>query len=436
MNKLKSIGSLLLAVSLVVPLLIGCGGVKPVKPEAEKKVKIGYLSFDTGPVADCSIPGIVYDYIRHVNETGGIHGTGVKIELIHIDSGYDVARCISAYDKMAYSDKVLAIVSHATACTDATVDKSKRDKMPIINSYSGGPYMVWPVADSMSYMTAPTHCDVSRGALKWVREVDWPKKGKPGKPKIGFITADIPFGWTNLSGALSGAKMYGFETPAPIAWEGLTVMDATASALALKPYNLDYIWITFTQHGISMVARDLMRQGVAPPASLLVFGAGADPACIPRSEGAMVGAPIFVPWSAWTDDLPGVKKFRDIVMEYHPGFDPVQPSPALSCSLVAFIGFGFAAEAVAKAMEDVGYEGLSRDAFFKACGEVKGVNFFDFITFDASPTVHRASRMMKMVTLTKDGLVVSISDFFEVPKETPAWERRGEFKPPAEYIPK
>lgn len=393
---------------------------------AEKIIKLGVLTFETGPVADCGLPGAIAasDLVRYINETGGIKGTGVKIDLVRIDHGYNMSRAITAYDKMVYHDKVLGIASWGSTPNDALKQKFDKDKIPMVDC-GGSSALIWPLPN-YHFSAGGSYSDMARGILKWVKEVDWPKQGKTGKPRLGIVMPDNPFGWAFANGVVSGGQMLNFDM-SPIHFEPLNVMDATGTSLAFKEFRVDYIWGAYTQHGYSVIARDAQRAGIIPPAKFLVYVSGIDPSVIPRSEGALSGS-YFASFYAGSSDakvLPHLKKFKDAVLRYHPSADPEKPFPNEGCYFAGLASMALLIEGVANAIEQVGYEKLTPQVVAKGIESLKDINLMDIMKVDnMSVNDHRASRKVRVWTITSSGEIKVVSDWFTAP-EGPDWEHKG-----------
>lgn len=72
----------LVAVSVVLIAALLLGSVVPAKAAEEKVVKIGIHTALTGPLATTVVPAHygIADYIKYVNEQGGIHGAKLQLE--------------------------------------------------------------------------------------------------------------------------------------------------------------------------------------------------------------------------------------------------------------------------------------------------------------------------------------------------------------------
>ena len=98
---------------------------------ASDSVKVGIITDTTGVVADYGrhlLMG-VSDYLKYINEKGGIHGR--KINLIHEDDQYKIPLAIASFEKLVTKDEVLAIL------------------------HCGGPLKPWPFCPRLKKRKSP-----------------------------------------------------------------------------------------------------------------------------------------------------------------------------------------------------------------------------------------------------------------------------------------
>lgn len=130
MMKKRSIVSLALAAALMIVPMAGC-----TKSEGNgDTVKIGGLAPLTGEVSQYgkAVDNAVKLAVKAINEKGGILG-GKKIDYICYDEKGDANEAINAYNKLAQTDKVVALVGDVTSkpCK-AVAQKATADNMPMI----------------------------------------------------------------------------------------------------------------------------------------------------------------------------------------------------------------------------------------------------------------------------------------------------------------
>ena len=130
MMKKRSIVSLALAAALMIVPMAGC-----TKGEGSgDTVKIGGLAPLTGEVSQYgkAVDNAVQLAVKAINEKGGILG-GKKIDYICYDEKGDANEAINAYNKLAQTDKVVALVGDVTSkpCK-AVAQNATADNMPMI----------------------------------------------------------------------------------------------------------------------------------------------------------------------------------------------------------------------------------------------------------------------------------------------------------------
>ena len=128
--KRRSVVALALAAALMIVPLAGC--TKDVG--SGDAIKIGGLAPLTGEVSQYgkAVDNAVKLAVKAINEKGGVLG-GKKIDYICYDEKGDPNEAINAYNKLAQTDKVVALVGDVTSkpCT-AVAQKAKADNMPMI----------------------------------------------------------------------------------------------------------------------------------------------------------------------------------------------------------------------------------------------------------------------------------------------------------------
>lgn len=110
----------ILVITLVVGLLTGCG--------SSDTIKIGLIAPLTGDVAQygIAVKNAVELYIGELNAAGGIDGR--VVELVVMDDKGDATEAVNAYNKLVYSEEVVAIIGAVTSTpTIAVAQKSVSD---------------------------------------------------------------------------------------------------------------------------------------------------------------------------------------------------------------------------------------------------------------------------------------------------------------------
>ena len=126
MKKTKLI-AMILCVALVASLVAGCN------KKDEESIKIGMIGPLTGDVAQygTAVLNAVNLYVDQYNADGGLNGK--MIEIISYDDKHNATEATNAYNKLATSDNVVAIIGAVTSTpTIAVAQASLEDNMPLM----------------------------------------------------------------------------------------------------------------------------------------------------------------------------------------------------------------------------------------------------------------------------------------------------------------
>lgn len=234
------------AILCILLLIAGCAR----QDDGEEVIRIGQISNRTGATSDVGVPLAdgVRDAWRWINANGGVRGQ--KIELVEIEAGYDIPRTIAAFRRLVDDSGVPLIHGFGTPDSAAVLPLANRAKVIYMpTSYAAefvdaehAPYFFITNAD---YSTA------GRSAVQYVAE----QEGRlalarnPG----GFGMAPIP-----------AIREEAQSLDVPIVAEediGYTPTDAVQQSLALKNADASHVWMGNTNAAMSVLARDLSRQG-------------------------------------------------------------------------------------------------------------------------------------------------------------------------------
>ncbi|MDY7037424.1 MAG: ABC transporter substrate-binding protein, partial [Thermodesulfobacteriota bacterium] len=76
----------------------------------DREIKLGLIMAMSGPMAPsgAAMNLSIKDYLRHVNEEGGIHGR--KIKLIIEDGQFKIPKAMAAYNKLWFREKIFTLL--------------------------------------------------------------------------------------------------------------------------------------------------------------------------------------------------------------------------------------------------------------------------------------------------------------------------------------
>lgn len=278
-------------------------------------VKVGIITDTTGVVADYGrhlLMG-VSDYIRHINEKGGIHGR--KLHLIHEDDQYKIPLAIAAFEKLVTKDEVMAILHcGGTPQTMALLPKIEKEKVPVIP-----PGMLVPMYTPYKRYVFSYGSTYSNQIEVLIDYVIHDLKVKA--PKAGIVYWPVEWAKEGLKASKDRLKAYGVEPVGEIELP-MGAVDASSQVLSMKKAGAEYLIIFTLAPGIINFIKTAEKFDYFPTyltftwcaddSILKAVGKGAKAYC----AGSMFGA--------WNDDSPGGKEMREIAQKY--GSSPKLPT--------------------------------------------------------------------------------------------------------------
>ena len=190
----------MIAIVMVLALVaVGCAPKEAAAPEAEKTITVGILGALTGPLSSIGAGATcLHDYWTELNATeGGIKyndpQTGkeevVRIKVLMGDHGWDVAKCISLYERFK-AGGMQFVYANGSAPASAIYAMMERDQLPgvIVNS-TVDPF-VYELEKPYLAMDGPPVTSVTGPVISYYSE-KWKEEGKPGKIKVGNLAADV-----------------------------------------------------------------------------------------------------------------------------------------------------------------------------------------------------------------------------------------------------
>ena len=218
---------------------VGVAGVALGTPAQAADQYMPVLSYRTGPYAPNGVPiadGIV-DYLKLVNERGGING--VKLLIEECETQYDTARSVECYERTKNKNGGATVIQPwSTGATFALTEKAPIDKISLVTLGYGlsqsadGSIFKWNFPLAGNYWVAADAIVQAIGK----REGGLDKlKGK----KIAFIYHDSPYGKEPIPLLQERAKMHGFELQMlPVAHPGV---EQKATWLQVRKERPNYI---------------------------------------------------------------------------------------------------------------------------------------------------------------------------------------------------
>jgi ABC-type branched-subunit amino acid transport system substrate-binding protein len=319
----------------------------------EREIVIGSASDLSGPWAPTAT-GIATGrkaYARYVNEKlGGING--VKIKIIVVDTAYNIDREIAAYKKFRDEDKALFMInqnSGAAYAIELMMEESGRG-MP--HSHTAEPTAVFRGSKKTWYFASQTMPgDSSTGLLNYFLENKWKKKEKP---RVALANSDNTPGQTNGIFLRDYLQQQKFPIVADLVIPPRP-MDTTSYILNIKQANPDIIMGLQTDAGWTVMLKDKKRLDLVAPT---IAGCCLDENALKVLGEAGLGLITTFPAVVWNMvDLPEVRLVHDLYKEWYPGEMRKENYGFFWGWMQSMI----AVEAIKKASNKVGYDGLTKD---------------------------------------------------------------------------
>ena len=366
---------------LTTTLLFTLSFITTCKGTAPDKIVIGALFDITGKTSDVGVDYSwgVRDYIRHVNEKGGINGR--QIQLLWKDYAYALPKAHMYYEELK-KQKVIAIIGWGTGDTEALSPKIKADRIPYISaSYSNK--LANGTEYPFNFIGAVSYSDQVRIALKYIQT-------QKKDARIALIYNNTGFGKSPMMDAKIFAKKNGIN----IAREIIVPLDgqgATEKMADLKEID----WGIVQQTSTAAVAVANAVADLKLNTKLIMLNWGLDENVVQKLKKTdnIYGT---IPYGVWDDDLPGIKLLHEINAKYHPDV------PKRSCRYVqGYISARIVLEAIRLAGSDLNGERIKE--------ELEGLNEFDtgasFNKVSFSKRVHKPSMRLKLYGIRNRKLV-------------------------------
>lgn len=278
-------------------------------------VKVGIITDTTGVVADYGrhlLMG-VSDYLKYINEKGGIHGR--KINLIHEDDQYKIPLAIASFEKLVTKDEVLAILHcGGTPQTMALLPKIEKEKVPVIP-----PGMLLPMYTPYKryvFSYGSTYSNQIEVLIDYVIN-----DLKVKAPKTAIVYWPVEWAKEGLRASKDRLKAYGVDPVGEIELP-MGAVDASSQVLSMKRAGAEYVIIFTLAPGIINFIKTAEKFDYFP--TYLTFTWCADDSILKAVGKA---AKIYYAGSmfgVWNDDSPGGKELREIAQKY--GSSPKLPT--------------------------------------------------------------------------------------------------------------
>jgi len=380
----------------------------------------------TGPLAQILGDGFINgskNAVDRINAAGGV--CGIQLEIRLEDSQYDPEQEVAIYERYRAEDPApLFHLTYGSGAAIALKDRVIEDKIPHLTAGLNDEAFYIP-RNGYTFGTGPIYSDQFAGFLTWLQDnwADVKPAGAGDEIVVGVI------GWANAFGA-------GATTPTALAYaeeRGITVLplesqevsptaDVTGQLQNLLANGANVIYVQSLSFGPAQVIGTLRALNAWD--SVVVGGVNwslnTDVLNIlgPNAQ-LMDGYYGIMPNYWWNDtDQPGIQQaLEDFTAA---GLPENKKDIAY---LLAYGQMFAVADVLRHTLNQVGFEGLSGEAFFNSMQEMGTVNAGGIYSYNANGE-DRAPReaQIRQVQFNEDGTAefVVVQDFFELPDTRPA----------------
>lgn len=275
-------------------------------------IKIGVSTDMTGPVV--SILGQMTEgyrnFFRHINDTGGINGR--KVEVLVEDDRYSIPLCVANFKRLLYKEKVFIFIPSGTGQTKALYRNIEKEKIPTF-TVSLAEDMIIPYRRYI-FIPSATYEDQVKLMFRYITEILGVKQ-----PKISYVSPDNEYGKTSFRAATNTAEKYGLKL-ASTEILALGAFDASSQAMSLKRIKPDFVILVEDLNSAVAMLRDAKKLNLGTTFFGNYYTCDDDIVKLGgKASESYLGVQNF---SSWHDNIPGIKKTREITLKYHPNIEP------------------------------------------------------------------------------------------------------------------
>jgi branched-chain amino acid transport system substrate-binding protein len=362
------------------------------------------------------------DAVERINAEGGV--CGVMLELKLEDSQYDPEQEVAIYERYRAEDPApLFHLTYGSGAAIALKDRVIEDRIPNLTAGLNDEAFYIP-RDGYTFGTGPIYSDQFTGFLTWLQDnwADVKPEGASDEIVVGVV------GWANSFGA-------GATTPTALAYAeemGITVLplesqevsptaDVTGQLQNLLVNGANVIYAQSLSFGPAQVIGTLRALGVWDQVVVggVNWSINTDVLNILGENAALMDGYYGVFPSYWWNDTdnPGIQQALEDFA--------ASELPETKKDVAYLLSYGqmFAVKNILQqALADVGFEGLTGEAFFNAMQTLGTIDAGGIYTYNATGQ-DRAPReaQIRQVQVSEDGTAefVVIEDFFELPDTRP-----------------
>ena len=264
-----------LNLALAAAVVAAATAVPATSAWAQAQQYMPVLSYRTGPYAPNGVPiadGIV-DYLKLVNERGGING--VKLLIEECETQYDTARSVECYERLKNKNGGATVVQPwSTGATFALTEKAPTDKISLVTLGYGRSESADGLIFKWNFPLAGNYWVGADAIVQAIGKREGGLDKLKGK-KIALIYHDSPYGKEPIPLLQERAKMQGFDLQLlPVAAPGV---EQKATWLQIRKDRPDYVIMWGFGVMNSTALKEAQATGYPRDKMYGVWWAGAEP---------------------------------------------------------------------------------------------------------------------------------------------------------------
>ena len=390
----------------------------PSMEEPKGEIVIGLLEDMSGPMggAGMSVVDGETDAIRYINEElGGV--SGHPISTIIIDYKFDGALALTGWDKLKNAN-VPVVMGFFAGAVPVLHQASDEDHIPLVVSLLTIDRL-FPTETEPSYQFS-TFCATASVPDYYIYtiEKEWNTEEKGRPPKVGFDVVSIGASPAVLK---KKARMECEKR----GWEYLVTTtqgrpsDATTQVLQMKDFGADYIYQMPTEQQAIVWQKEMDRAKFKIPFyGTSALGSGELWNAVGEAAVGASAAETVPQW--WDTDAPAIQLIRELNTKWHPDVKSRN-----SYYIRGFSAQLMVAEALKRALDDVGYENLNGEAMHKAMETLRDYDPLETgVGYTYTPTDHQGIHGLKWYAWTKEGTRAATADDFYIVPPLPEEQQR------------
>ena len=323
-------------------------------------------------------------YFEHINSKGGINGR--KIAHVVIDDGYDVERTVSNTKQLLDKDGAVALFGYAGT---GNIQRLLADKVlanagvAMVGPYTGGESLRTPYNPYIFHIRAG-YADETAAMVKMLSAV--------AINRLGVMYQDDPFGKAGLQGVIDALKPLGLEPTVSASYPKNTdhVQTAVQSIAAKQPQAVILISVNkssaafLSKYRVLSPSAQIFNVSVVNPKVIASIAGNVD------IRGFSIAQVVPDPMS---NALPAAREYRALLARYGNGAEP---------SYTSFEEF-LAAKTLVEGLKRA--KAPTRAALIAALQSLEKLDLGGYIV-SFGPNNRRGSKLVEMVTISKDGKVI------------------------------